>query len=227
MKKVIITGATGMVGKGVLLECLDDPRIEKILVINRSPIALEHQKLKEVLLKDFTQITTLREQVRDYDACFYCMGVSSVGMKEAPYDQITYAMTKAFVDTLYPLNPGMVFNYVSGTGTDATEKGNSMWARIKGKTENMVLTKGFRDAYAFRPGMIIPENGITSKTGWYNMIYIVMRPLFPILKRYTNSTTTTNMGKAMINTIFYSQKRKHLENRDINLLSGKTEIFNH
>jgi nucleoside-diphosphate-sugar epimerase len=221
MSKVMITGSTGMVGKGVLLECLESPKIEEVLVINRSTLGMNHPKLKEVLLADFSTVESIKDQLEGYDACFYCMGVSSVGMSEEQYTQITYATTRAFADVLYALNPNAVFIYVSGTGTDSTEKSRIMWARVKGRTENMVLNKGFKDAYAFRPGVIIPEKGIQSRTGWYNAIYVVMRPFFSLLKRSKNITTTTRLGQAMIELLEFPQAEKQLENVDINKLVVK------
>lgn len=220
-KNVIITGSTGMVGKAVLLEALEDERIEKVLIINRNPLGLSHPKLQEIILKDFAKVETIEENLSNYDACFYCMGVSVIGLNEEKYTEITFSITKAFAELLYKLNPEMVFNYVSGTGTDSSEKGSSMWARVKGKTENMVLNQGFKDAYAFRPGVILPEKGIKSKTGWYNFFYVISRPIFPFLKRSKNITTSTKLGKAMINTLFYPVDLKHLENKDINQLAEK------
>jgi nucleoside-diphosphate-sugar epimerase len=219
MSKVIITGSTGMVGQGVLLECLDSPQIEEVLIINRSSLGMQHPKLKEVLLADFMQVAAVKDQLRGYDACFYCMGVSSVGMSEEDYTRITYTTTKAFADVLQELNPNLVFVYVSGTGTDSSEKGRLMWARVKGRTENMLFNKGFKSAYAFRPGIIIPERGIQSKTGWYNTVYALTRPLFPLFKRSKNVTTTTKLGQAMINTLSGKANKKILENPDINELA--------
>lgn len=221
MSKVIITGSTGMVGKGVLLECLESPKIEKVLVINRSSLGMQHLKLQEILLSDFLQIGQIKDQLQGFDACFYCMGVSAVGMNEEDYTKITYTTTEAFADVCYALNPEMVFVYVSGTGTDSSEKGRTMWARVKGRTENMVFSKGFKDAYAFRPGAIIPEKGIQSRTGWYNAVYFITRPLFPLLKKSKNITTTTKLGQAMINTLFIPTDKKVLENIDINELALK------
>lgn len=221
MKKVIITGSTGMVGKGVLLECLDNPKIAQVLVINRSSLQMRHAKLEEVLLSDFTKIASISDTLKGYDACFYCMGVSAVGMSEKKYSAITYDTVKAFADVLHHVNPRMVFNYVSGSGTDSTEQGSTMWARIKGKAENYVLNKGFKDVYCFRPGGIIPERGIKSKTGWYNAFYVVMRPFFPLLKKSRKITTTTKIGLAMINSLFHPQDLKQLENPEINLLAEK------
>ncbi|OHX68218.1 NAD-dependent epimerase/dehydratase family protein [Flammeovirga pacifica] len=219
--KVIITGSTGMVGKGVLLECLEDNRISEILIINRSTLNLDHPKLKEVLIKDFSEVEAIKDQLIGYDAIFYCMGISVVGLSEEEYSKITFGNTKAFADTLHQLNPNMVFNYVSGTGTDETEKGNSMWARVKGKTENMILNKGFKDAYMFRPGAIIPEKGVKSKTNWYNAFYVITQPLFPLLKKSKQITTTSKIGEAMINSLFHPIDMKHLENRLINTLADK------
>lgn len=220
-KKVIITGASGMVGRGVLLECLDSPLIANVLLVNRSTIDIKHPKLTEVLLTDFTQIDTIKSQLQGYDACFFCMGVSSIGMNEETFTKLTFDTAKAFADTLYEQNPMMVFNYVSGTGTDSSEKGSVMWARVKGKTENWILNKGFKDAYMFRPGVILPEKGIQSKTGWYNFFYVVFRPFFPLLKKLKNITSTTQVGLAMINTLVKPFDKKHLENVAINVLAGK------
>ncbi|MEZ4989260.1 MAG: NAD(P)H-binding protein [Saprospiraceae bacterium] len=221
MSKVIITGSTGMVGRGVLLECLDSARIEEVLVINRSSLEMQHPKLKELLLTDFMQIDTVKDQLKGYDACFYCMGISAVGMSEADYTRITYTTTETFVNVLYELNPNMVFVYVSGMGTDSSEKGRQMWARVKGRTENTVFSKGFKAAYAFRPGIIIPERGIQSKTAWYNTMYAITRPLFPLFKRSKSVTTTTRLGQAMINTLSGVGSKKILENPDINELSAQ------
>ncbi len=214
--KVIITGATGMVGKSVLLECLDHKKVEKILVINRKPLKMKHPKVVELVVYDFNNITQYQDSLRDYDACFFCMGISSIGLNESTYTGVTYGITKAFADTLFKLNKKMVFNYVSGTNTDSSEKGNSMWARVKGKTENYILNKGFKDAYMFRPGAIVPEKGIKSNTVWYNVLYVLARPFFPLMKKSKNITTTTKLGVAMINTVLKPTDLKHLENVDIN-----------
>ena len=208
-----------MVGRGVLLECLDHPDIEEVIAINRSSLGLNNLKLKEILLEDFAQLASVQDRLKGVDACYYCMGVSVLGLNEASYTRITFDFAKIFADILYELNPEMVFNYVSGAGTDSTERGKTMWARVKGKTENYILNKGFKDAYAFRPGMIIPERGIKSKTGWYNAIYVLMRPFFPLFKKSKNITTTTNIGLAMISTLYHPQELKHLENKEINVLA--------
>lgn len=209
-----------MVGQGVLLECLDSDKIKEVLVVNRSSIKMEHPKLREILLKDFTNVGSIKSSLIDYDACFFCMGISSVGMKEADYTKITYDTAAAFANVLHELNPNMVFNYVSGVGTDSSENGNTMWANVKGKTENMVLNKGFKNAFAFRPGMIIPEKGIQAKTGWYNTIYKIARPLFPLLRKSKSVTTTTRIGQAMINTLETKVKNEVLEPKAINEMAS-------
>lgn len=219
--KIIITGSTGMVGKAVLLECIDDTRVTDVLLINRSPIDLSHSKVKEVIHKDFMDFTTIQDQLIGYDLCCHCMGVSSAGMSEEQYSKITYGISEALATTLYRLNPNIVFNYVSGTGTDSTEKGSTMWARVKGKTENKILNMGFKDAYMFRPGIILPERGIESKTSLYNIFYVIARPLFPLLKKVKSITTTTKIGKAMIYTYYHPQSLKHLEGNDINEMAEK------
>ncbi len=218
--RIIITGSTGMVGKGVLLECLDDPGVEQVLLINRNPIGLSHPKITEIIHKDFADFTAIQDQMIGFDLCCHCMGVSSAGMGEEKFTKLTYGITKALSSVLYAHNPDMVFNYVSGTGTDSTEKGRVMWARVKGKTENMVLNMGFRDAYAFRPGVILPERGIKSRTGWYNVFYFISRPFFPLLSKVKSVTTTTKLGRAMINVFRHPQSQKHFEGVAINELSN-------
>ena len=217
--KVIITGSTGMVRKGVLLECLDDNRVTGILLINRSHLDISNPKLKEVIHKDFTNFSPIEDQFSGYDVCCHCMGVSAAGISEEKYTELTYTVSKALATTLYHLNPDMIFNYVSGAGTDKSEKGNTMWARVKGKTENMILKMGFKDAYMFRPGVILPERGIKSKTTLYNTFYILAKPFSSLLKKMQSVTTTTNLGKAMINTFYKPQKLKYLEGKDINELA--------
>ena len=219
--KVIITGSTGMVGKGVLLECIDDDSIIEVLLINRSPVDMTHPKIKEIIHKDFTDFSAIQHELKNYDACYHCMGVSSAGMKEEQYVKLTYTITENLVNVLFNFNPNMTFIYVSGEGTDSTENSKTMWARVKGKTENMILNKGFKDAYAFRPGIILPERGVKSKTKLYNSLYILMRPIFPILKKMKSVTTTQNIGKAMIALIENPHNVKILTGSGINSLVEK------
>ncbi len=217
--KVIITGSTGMVGKGVLLECLEDNRVSEVLLINRNRIYVKHPKIREVIHQDFTDFTPIKNELNGYDACFHCMGVSAGGMNEERYFKLTYTITESLAKVLYDINPNITFFYVSGEGTDSTEKGRMMWARVKGKTENMIFNKGFKDAYAFRPGVIIPVRGEKSKTKLYRIIYIFMRPFFPILKKMKSVTTTANIGKAMIRLVEKPHPVKILYGSDINQLS--------
>jgi len=216
---IIITGATGMVGKAVLLEAIEDNRIKKITLINRRTVGVNYPKIHEIIHADLSDLTNIENELAGYDACFFCMGVSVLGLNEEKYAKITYGITAHFADILYKLNPQMVFNYVSGTGTDSSEKGSSMWARVKGRTENYILKKGFKDAYMFRPGAILPKKGIKSSTGWYNFLYVLLRPIFPLIEKSKNITTTTKLGKAMISTLQRPMELKHLENLDINTLA--------
>ena len=215
--KVIITGTTGMIGKGVLYECLDHPEITEVLVINRTSLGMQHAKLKEVLHKDFSDLCAIKETLQGYDACYFCLGVSVVGMNEEKYTNLTYNLTTHFAETV--INPNMTFIYVSGTGTDSTEQGRTMWARVKGRTENALLAMPFKKSYMFRPGMIIPLKGIKSGTGWYNAIYTILRPFFPLFLRSSNITDTTRIGIAMINVLLNGSDKTHLENKDINALA--------
>ncbi len=217
--KVILLGATGMVGQGVLRECLLDPGVERVLTLGRTVTGQQHAKLQEIAHKDMTNLSAIESRLAGYDACFFCLGVSSLGMSEEDYRRITYDLTIAVAQTLVRLNPVMTFIYVSGTGTDSTEQGRSMWARVKGKTENDLL-KMFKAAYMFRPGYIQPLHGIRTKTRLYAAIYAVIKPLYPLLKLlFPNYVTTTEcIGKAMIKVTRQGYAKKWLENADINEL---------
>ena len=219
--KVIITGATGMVGKGVLLECLDSDSIDSVLVINRRSIDMEHEKLKELILQDFYDLSPIEDQLKGYDACFFCLGTSAYRMSEEDYTKITYDLTLHFANILLNLNPEMTFCYVSGQGTDSTEKSRMMWANVKGKTENALLSMPFKKAYMFRPGFIQPMRGIKSSTKMYNTMYAIMKPFVPLLKLFfSNSMTNTDrVGKAMINSVTIGYDKTYLDNKDINQLA--------
>lgn len=219
--KVLITGSTGMVGKGVLLECLDNPEISDVLVVNRRPVGINHPKLKEVLLPDFFNVRVISRELRGYDACFFCLGVSSAEMKEAKYKTLTYDLTMAFAKTFLAENPESTFCYVSGAGTDSSEKGRMMWARIKGKTENDLLGMGFKAAYMFRPGFIEPKRGIKSGTPLYNSLYIILWPLVKIFSLFPSiSTNSIILGQAMIRILLKGYPKNILESRDINVLGN-------
>jgi len=217
--KAIITGVTGMVGEGVLHECLLHPEVESVLVINRKPCGVKHEKLKEIIHKDFLDLSSIEDQLAGYNACYFCAGVTSVGKKEDEYRRITYYLTMNFAKKLVDLNPDMTLCYVSGVGTDSTEKGRSMWARVKGKTENDLLKLPFKAAYMFRPGYIQPIKGLKNTY----KIYKVFVPFYPILKTLFPKYVVTleEIGKSMINVTLYGSEKKVLECRDIAKLSKK------
>jgi hypothetical protein len=222
--KVIITGSTGMVGKGVLLECLDHPSVSKVLVINRHSLGLSHPKLREIIHGNFFDLSPVKQDLTGYDACFFCLGVSAFRMKEEEYDHLTYDLTLSVARTLLNLNSGFSFCYVSGQGTDSSEKGKAMWARVKVKTENALLALPFKSAYMFRPGYIHPMWGIKSRTPLYNAFYTVLKPLYPVLRSLFPNSVTTNqaIGKAMIAAVCKSFPKHILDPVDINLLAGES-----
>jgi uncharacterized protein YbjT (DUF2867 family) len=217
--KVIITGATGMVGEGVLMESLDHPDIEKVLVINRKPCGVTHPKLTEILHTDFLDLSTVADRLTGYNACFFCLGVSSVGMKEDVYYSMTYTLTMHMAEILSKQNPDMTFCYVSGAGTDSTEKGRINWARVKGKTENDLMKLPFRKTFAFRPGFMLAEKGAKNVPGYFGIfrvLYPVLRALFP---RFV--TTLKEVAIAMINSVKYGYEKQVIEVVDIIALSKK------
>lgn len=216
--KVILFGATGMVGQGVLRECLLDPGIEGVLAVGRSPAGRRHAKLREILHDNFLDYSAIEPQLTGYDACFFCLGVSSVGISEERYRHLTYDITLAAATCLARLNPRLVFVYVSGQGTDSTEQGRLMWARVKGKTENDLLKLPFKAAYMFRPAAIQPLHGIRSKTAWVQAIYVAAAPLLSLLNRVAPKyvTTTEQVGRAMIKVARDGYPGRVLESADIN-----------
>ena len=211
--RVIVPGATGMVGEGVLHECLHHPDVEQVLVINRKPCEVSHPKLKEIIHLNFHDLTPMEAQLVNYDACFFCLGVSSVGMKEPQYHRFTYDLTIHVAETLSRLNQGMTFCYVSGSGTDSSEKGKIMWARVKGKTENKLMHLPFKKAYLFRPGFMKPTDGMKNTLTGYGLLtwmYPVVRSLFPNFV-----CTLKEVGIAMINTVRKGYSKPVLEVADI------------
>jgi uncharacterized protein YbjT (DUF2867 family) len=221
--KVVIFGATGMVGKGVLLECLEDARVEHVLLVSRHPIDVNHRKIREIVHADFTEFGSIQARLADLDACFYCLGVSAVGLSEGQYQHLTYDLTLAAATALASASTGrLTFCYVSGEGTDSTERGRTMWARVKGKTENALLRLPFKAAFMFRPGYIQPLRGIRSKTRWYQVLYDVMGPFYPMLRRLFPGyvTTTENIGHAMIQAAAAGYSKRILSSADINQLSA-------
>jgi uncharacterized protein YbjT (DUF2867 family) len=225
--KVILFGASGMVGQGVLRECLIDQGVDAVLTVGRSPLATAQTrpglgptaqaKLHQLVQGDLRDLAAVEPELMGFDACFFCLGVSSAGMKEDEYRRITYDITLAAAETLVRLNPGMTFIYVSGAGTDSSGKGRVMWARVKGETENALLRLPFKAAYMFRPGVIVPLHGIVSRTRVYRLGYVIAKPLLPMLLRmFPHSITTTEqIGRAMLRVTREGYPKPVLEAQDI------------
>ncbi|MGB9154462.1 MAG: NAD-dependent epimerase/dehydratase family protein [Alphaproteobacteria bacterium] len=220
---VLIFGATGMVGQGVLRECLLSTEVTLVQTVGRTPVEQLHSKLRNVVHKDMWNYKALEDKLTGFDACFFCLGVSSAGMSEDDYRHMTYDLTLSAAETLARLNPQMVFVYVSGAGTDSSEHGRSMWARIKGKTENALLHLPFKAAYMFRPAAIQPLHGIKSKTKAYYILYALTAPLWPLLQAIFPSyvLTTEQIGRAMIAAAKNGYSRQVLETTDIYNLSQR------
>jgi uncharacterized protein YbjT (DUF2867 family) len=215
--KVILFGGTGMVGQGLLRECLLDPGVSSVLSIGRSLTGNQHPKLREVVHSNFLDFSTLEPQLSGFDACFFCLGVASTGMTEEDYTRVTYGFTLAAAETLARLSPEMTFVYVSGMGADSSERGRTMWARVRGKTENALLRLPFKAAYVFRPAGIVPLHGARSKTRLYRFFYTIIGPLLPLLHaafpRYI--TTTEQLGRAMLKVVRNGAAKRVLESGDI------------
>nr|WP_067057900.1 NAD-dependent epimerase/dehydratase family protein [Mucilaginibacter sp. L294] len=214
--KIILTGATGMVGEGVLMECLNHPEVEHVLMVNRKHFDISHPKLKELLLPDFMNLESVKEELKGYNACFFCAGISSNGLNEQEYSHITYDITMHFAETLVKLNPGMVFNFISGSHTDSTENGRFMWARVKGKTENALLKLPFKAVYTFRPGFMKPTDGQRN----VKSLFKVMVFLYPVLKFVFPSLTMKQVGISMINAVINGYSKPILEIKDIKELAA-------
>lgn len=211
--RVIVTGATGMVGEGVMHVCLQHPEVSEVLIINRKPSGHTHPKLREIIHADFYDLSAIEQQLAGYDACYLCLGISSVGISKEEYYRITYTLTLSFAGTLARINPKMSFAYVSGAGTDSTEKGRSNWARVKGKTENDLTKLGFHSSWAFRPGFIKPIAGLKFTHGFYKYI----NWLFPVGRALTPGgfCTLQELGTAMINCVLTDRASGILEGKDI------------
>ena len=224
--KVIVFGATGMIGQGALRECLLDPGVEAVLTVGRTATGQQSPKLREVVARDMSDLTSVADQLSGYDACFFCLGISSAGLSETEYRHVTYDIAVGAARILLARNPGLTFLFVSGTGADSTERGPLMWARVKGATENAILAMPFKAAYVFRPAFIQPRHGIQSRTKMYRVLYALLGPLFPVIKMVFPGqvSTTEEIGRAMIAVARGGAPKKVLENRDINLsvvLSGR------
>jgi uncharacterized protein YbjT (DUF2867 family) len=219
--KVLIYGATGMVGQGVLRECLLAPDVTLVQTVGRTPTGQQHPKLREVVQRDLFDSLPVAAELSGFDACFFCLGVSSAGMTEADYAHLTYDLTLAVAQTLAGLNPGMTFVYVSGAGTDSSEQKGSMWARVKGRTENALQRLPFKGVYLFRPGVIQPLHGIRSKTGSYQLFYSLSKPLLsPLRALFPNTILSTEiMGQAMLAVARRGAAKAVLEAPDIRALT--------
>jgi uncharacterized protein YbjT (DUF2867 family) len=214
---VLLFGATGMIGQGVLRECLLDPEVQLVQTVGRSVTGVNHPKLREMAHRDMWDFSSLEDKLSGFDACLFCLGISSAGMKAEEYEHVTYGIALAAAEPLARLNPQMTFLFVSGAGTDSSERGRSMWARVKGKTENALLRLPFRAAYMFRPGFIEPVHGARSKTAVYRAIYAVTKPLMPLLRSIFRNAilTTEEIGLAMLAVAKHGAPKPVLEVRDI------------
>jgi len=219
--KVLVFGATGMVGQGVLLECLRDTEVEFVVTLGRTATGVRDPKLREIVHRDLLNYGGMEESLAGFDACFFCLGVASTGMKETEYERVTYGFTLAAAEALSRVNPGMTFTYISGSGTDSTERGRVMWARVKGRTENALLRLPL-NAYAFRPGFIEPMDGIQSKTPMYRMFYNVLGRLLPVLHRACPNRilSTREIGQAMLAVARHGYDKRILETKDMRRVVG-------
>jgi hypothetical protein len=217
--RAIITGVTGMVGEGVLHESLNHPDVESVLVINRRPCGVSHPKLKEVVHKDFHNLSGVESQLAGYNACFFCLGVSSVGMKEPEYRKMTYDLTMHFASTVLRLNPDMTFNYISGAGTDSSENGRQMWARVKGKAENDLMKLPFKASYMFRPGFIEPTKGLKNTLKLYKYVGWMIPVMRVVAPNFISSLS--DIGQAMVKSVTKGYEERILEVSDINKLAQR------
>jgi uncharacterized protein YbjT (DUF2867 family) len=214
---ILLFGATGMIGQGVLRECLVDPDVQLVQTVGRTVTGEQHAKLREIVHKDLRNYAAIEASLSGFDACFFCLGVSSTGMKEEDYERVTYGIAMAAAEVLCRLNPRMTFIFVSGAGTDSSEHGRIMWARVKGKTENALLRLPFTAAYMFRPGLIEALYGARSKTPAYRIIYTLIKPLVPLLRKALPDyvVTTEQIGRAMLNVARHGYSKRVLESKDI------------
>jgi uncharacterized protein YbjT (DUF2867 family) len=217
---VVLFGATGMIGQGVLRECLLDTDVTHVLTIGRTATGVQHAKVQEITHPDMWNYRAIEDQLRGFEACFYCLGVTSAGMSEADYTRVTYGITVAAAETLCRLNPAMTFVFVSGAGADSSEQGRLMWARVKGKTENAIIRLPFKASYVFRPGVVQPMHGERSRTAAYRVLYTITKPLVPVIRRLLPNQvlTTEQFGRAMLFVVRHGAPKRVLESADINAL---------
>jgi uncharacterized protein YbjT (DUF2867 family) len=217
---VVLFGATGMIGQGVLRECLLDADVARVLTIGRTATGVQHAKLQEIAHADLWNYAAIEDRLRGFDACFFCLGVTSAGMSEADYTRVTYGITIAAAETLCQLNPAMTFVFVSGAGADSSEQGRLMWARVKGRTENAIIRLPFKASYVFRPGVVQPMHGERSRTAAYRVLYTITKPLVPWIRRLwpNQILTTEQFGRAMLFVVRHGAPKRVLESADINAL---------
>lgn len=222
---VLLFGASGMIGQAVLRECLLDPDVERVVTVGRRPTGQSNSKLTELVRPDLSTLAPIENQLTGFDACFFCLGVSALGMTEEQYTRVNYDLTVGVAKTLLRTSPNVTFIYVSGAGTDSSERGRTMWARVKGRTENTLLSLPFKAAYMFRPGAVIPLHGIRSSTRWYNVMYAITKPIYPILRRLapTMVTTTEELARAMLAVARNGYSTHVLEMVDIIRIGARTE----
>ena len=220
---VVVFGATGMIGQGVLRECLLDPDVQRVVTVGRTPAGRQDPKLEEIVHGDLFDLAPVESRLTNLDACFFCLGVSAAGMTEEEYTRVTYGIAMSVAATLARLDPQMTFVFVSGAGTDSTERGRTMWARVKGRTENAILKLPFRRAYMFRPGFIQPLHGIRSRTKLYRVFYAIAGPLFPLLRRLfpAGVTTSEQLGRAMLAAAKHGAASPIVDMREINRLANR------
>ncbi|MGA7303264.1 MAG: NAD(P)H-binding protein [Rhodothermales bacterium] len=218
---IVIFGATGMVGRGVLLEALDSPDVDKVLIVSRYSSDVQHPKLRQLIQDDFEHFDTIADQLNGLDACFWCLGTTSVGLNEAAYTRITYDFTIAAAKVLYEKNPNLLFCFVSGAGTDSTERGRVMWARVKGKAENALKLFGFQQVVIFRPALIKPMRGCLPKGRFNRMMYTLFGFFAPLLRPFGMATSTVEVGRAMVAAGLGRSERQVLDSREINQLALK------
>ena len=222
---VLLFGGSGMIGQAVLRECLLDPGVGRVVTVGRRPTGQSNSKLTELVRPDLSTLAPIENQLTGFDASFFCLGVSALGMTEEQYTRVNYDLTVGVAKTLLRTSPNVTFIYVSGAGTDSSERGRTMWARVKGRTENTLLSLPFRAAYMFRPGAVIPLHGIRSSTRWYNVMYAVTKPIYPIRRRLapTMVTTTEELARAMLAVARNGYSTHILEMADIIRIGARKE----
>ena len=225
--RILLFGASGMVGQGVLRECLLDTAVKEVVCVGREPLKEQHPKLKQIVIKDLFRLADQSQEFEGFDGCFFTIGISAAGLTEAEYARVNLDLPESIGELLSRLNPQMSFVYVSGAGCDSSEKGSVMWARVKGKTENRLLRLPFRRAYMFRPAIVVPKNGESSKTPLYNYFYIFLRPFFGLLEKLPGGVvaTTEDIGRSFLLLVKSATNSRVVESSELRAL-GRQAPFN-